>query len=112
MRDGMAVLADEPEQDMRMMIVKLCDEDARNIAALDIKVTAIGRLLADHKPKRAIRQFIDTNQLIDRIGFSKMSIWRFEAAGTFPKHVRMGGKNVWDVEEIEAWIENHWKDRS
>lgn len=36
---------------------------------------------------------------------SRAQRWRNIRAGTFPKPIKMGSRNVWPEEEIEAWVE-------
>lgn len=52
---------------------------------------------------RLIRQ----DEVIERTGLSRTTIWRREKGGSFPKRVRLGDNSVaWREEEIEDWIES------
>ncbi len=43
--------------------------------------------------------------VIERTGLSRSSIYRNEAAGTFPKRVKLGKHaTAWDSREIDRWI--------
>ncbi|MGH7037065.1 MAG: helix-turn-helix transcriptional regulator [Stellaceae bacterium] len=51
---------------------------------------------------RILRQ----RQVIEKVGYSPMHIWRLEKAGRFPHRVKLGPNSVgWVAEEIDAWIE-------
>lgn len=50
-------------------------------------------------------RFLRTNQLIEKIGLSRSSIWRLESQGTFPKRRQIGpGAVGWLEEEVEKWM--------
>ena len=50
---------------------------------------------------RVLRQ----NQVIDRVGLSKSTMWRLIKAGRFPKPISLGPRAVgWLEDEIESWI--------
>lgn len=41
-------------------------------------------------------------EVVERVGYSKMHIWRLEKAGQFPRRVKLGPHRVaWVEEEIE-----------
>ena len=45
-------------------------------------------------------------EVIDRVGKSKASVYRDEAAGRFPKRMALGANSVgWLESEIDSWIE-------
>ncbi len=45
-------------------------------------------------------------QVLDRVGKSKASVYRDEAAGRFPKRIALGANSVgWLESEIDSWIE-------
>lgn len=51
---------------------------------------------------RILRQ----RQVIERVGYSPMHLWRLEKAGRFPQRVKLGPNSVgWVSTEIDAWIE-------
>ena len=44
-------------------------------------------------------------QVIEKVGYSGMHIWRLEKAGRFPRRVRLGPNSVgWVAEEVDDWI--------
>lgn len=44
-------------------------------------------------------------EVVERVGYSKMQIWRLEKAGRFPQRVKLGPHRVaWVEEEIEEWL--------
>ncbi len=50
-------------------------------------------------------RFLRTNQLIEKIGLSRSSIWRLESQGKFPKRRQIGpGAVGWLEEEVEKWM--------
>ena len=50
---------------------------------------------------RVLRQ----NQVIDRVGLSKSTMWRLIKVGQFPKPLSLGPRAVgWVEEEIDQWI--------
>ena len=51
-------------------------------------------------------RFLRLPQVIERVGYSPMHIWRLEKAGKFPRRVKLGPNSVgWVSTEIDAWIE-------
>jgi prophage regulatory protein len=53
-------------------------------------------------PLRVIR----LPEVLEKTGLGRTTIWRMEAAGTFPQSVSLGGKAVgWIEAEIDTWIE-------
>ena len=54
-----------------------------------------------HGVERLVRQ----DEVLDRTGLSRTSVWRLEKAGAFPKRRRIIGKTVaWVESEIVEWI--------
>ena len=50
---------------------------------------------------RILRQ----RQVIEKVGYSGMQIWRLEKAGRFPLRIKLGPNSVgWIAEEIDEWI--------
>jgi prophage regulatory protein len=51
-------------------------------------------------------QIIRLPRVLELTGLSRMSIYRFEKAGKFPKRVTLGENAVgWPLSEVEAWLE-------
>lgn len=49
-------------------------------------------------------QLLSKKQVRERIVLSYAQIDRLEAAGKFPKRVRLGFRVVWVADELEQWI--------
>lgn len=51
-------------------------------------------------------------QLRELVGFSRMHLGRLEAAGRFPKRVRLGPNTVaWVEAEVQNWLERRAAER-
>lgn len=49
-------------------------------------------------------RFLRLPQVVAKVGFCPMTIWRREKARTFPRRVKLGPNSVaWVEQEIEAW---------
>ena len=47
---------------------------------------------------------LNSNDVVKKIGLSKVTIWRMEQAGLFPKRVNLSDRRVgWAESEIEEW---------
>lgn len=51
-----------------------------------------------------IIRYIDKRQLLARVPYSYVTIWKRMKAGTFPAPRVLGGKNVWSEEEVNAYL--------
>jgi len=50
-------------------------------------------------------KIIRLKQVMETTGLARSTIYKFIAAGTFPKSVPLGGKSVgWVDEEIQEWV--------
>ena len=47
-------------------------------------------------PRRELRKIVPV---------SDMTIWRWEGAGQFPRHLSINGRNYWLESEIGTWLE-------
>ena len=57
-------------------------------------------------------KLLSKRQVTDRVLYSPQHIARLEAAGAFPKRVKLGGNRVgWVEAEITAWIETRIAER-
>ena len=55
-------------------------------------------------------RILKTNEVMKTIGLSKVTIWRMEKAGAFPKRINISSRRVgWLESEIEEWIESRPK---
>ena len=52
------------------------------------------------------KRLIDYPRLNDRVPASKMTLWRWEKEGRFPKRVKINGRNFWVEAEVDEYIEN------
>lgn len=43
-------------------------------------------------------------QVLDLIPVSRVTLYRMIKAGTFPHPVKFGGKSLWPMDEMKAWI--------
>jgi prophage regulatory protein len=43
-------------------------------------------------------------QVLARIGVSRSALYKWMAAGDFPKKVKMGSRTAWVEAEVDAWI--------
>ncbi len=50
--------------------------------------------------------------VLDMVGASAPTIWRWEKAGTFPRRIRLGGNSVGYLEsEILEWLQHRLDER-
>ncbi len=57
---------------------------------------------------RILRQ----RQVIEKVGYSPMHLWRLEKADRFPRRVKLGPNSVgWVSTEIDAWIKGRIEER-
>lgn len=54
---------------------------------------------------------VGAKQLHPRLSVGLRTLRSMDAAGKLPKPLRLGGKVLWNVAEIEAWIEAGCPDR-
>jgi prophage regulatory protein len=51
--------------------------------------------------------FLRLKQVISVTGLSRMTIWRLERAGEFPRRRQLGARSVaWLQSDVEQWIES------
>ncbi len=52
-------------------------------------------------------RFLRIDEVIDKVGLSRPTIWRLERVGQFPKRRQLGKNSVaWVEDEIEKWMES------
>jgi prophage regulatory protein len=52
-------------------------------------------------------RFLRINEVKDKVGLSRPTIWRLERAGEFPKRRQLGSRSVgWVEDEIEQWMQS------
>jgi prophage regulatory protein len=50
-------------------------------------------------------------QVKEKTGLGRSSIYAFEAAGKFPRRIKLGGHSVgWIAQEVNAWLEERIAD--
>ena len=55
-------------------------------------------------------RILKTNEVVKIIGLSKVTIWRIEKSGTFPKRINLTNRRVgWIESEILEWLESRPK---
>lgn len=47
--------------------------------------------------------YVSVKRVAERFEASAPTIWRWTAAGTFPKPVKLNGCTRWKLSDIEAW---------
>jgi prophage regulatory protein len=53
------------------------------------------------------RRFLSLLEVAEWAGVSRSTVLRWEAAGTFPRRVRLGPNRVaWDLHALEAWADS------
>lgn len=53
------------------------------------------------------RRLIRLPEVIEQVGLSERTLYRYVAAGTFPKPVKVGALSMWVSVEVETWVEEH-----
>ena len=56
-------------------------------------------------------RLLNRRQMRQRVPVSDMTIWRWEAADLFPRHLTINGRNYWRESELNAWLEARKPDR-
>ena len=50
-------------------------------------------------------RLINSKQIVEIVPYSLFHLSRLEAAGKFPKRIKLGdGRIAWSLREVEAWI--------
>jgi len=44
--------------------------------------------------------------LADLLGVSRSHIYRLDGEGKLPRGIHLGGRKVWSVEQVRAWLED------
>jgi prophage regulatory protein len=54
-----------------------------------------------------MERFLRIGDVVERVGLSRVSVWRRERDGDFPRRVKLGPNSVaWKESEIAAWMES------
>ena len=52
-------------------------------------------------------RILNSNEVVKKIGWSKVTVWRMERAGLFPKRINLSDRRVgWKESEIEDWVDS------
>ena len=52
-------------------------------------------------------KILRTPEILSLTGLSRVTLWRKEREGTFPKRVQLGANSIgWKSDEIDAWLES------
>ena len=52
-------------------------------------------------------RILNSNEVVKKIGLSKVTIWRRERDGSFPKRINLSERRVgWVESEIEDWVDS------
>mgnify|MGYP001220639345 CR=1 FL=1 len=55
-------------------------------------------------------RILNSNEVVKKIGWSKVTVWRMERAGLFPKRINLSDKRVgWAESKIEDWLDSRSK---
>ena len=55
-------------------------------------------------------RILNSNEVVKKIGWSKVTVWRMERAGLFPKRINLSERRVgWVKSEIEDWLDSRPK---
>jgi predicted DNA-binding transcriptional regulator AlpA len=58
-------------------------------------------------PGQFEERLLNRRMLRRLVPVSDMSIWRWEQAGQFPRHLTINSRNFWLLSEVMRWIANH-----
>lgn len=50
-------------------------------------------------------RLLSFHQVQPRVQLSRVTIWRWEKEGKFPKHIKLGRSIRWRESDIQAWID-------
>lgn len=67
------------------------------------------RKIANRKPEREVRnRLLSVNDLVDKLGVSRMSLYRWRKSGKFPEGRKIAGSNMvkWRESAIDQWIQD------
>lgn len=57
------------------------------------------------------KKLIRLPDVLDAVGLSERTLYRYVAAGVFHKLVKIGSLSMWVASEIEAWVDNRIAER-
>ena len=55
-------------------------------------------------------RILNSNEVVKKIGLSKVTVWRMERAGLFPMRINLSDRRMgWAESEIEDWLDSRPK---
>lgn len=66
------------------------------------------RKLANRKPEREVRnRLLSINEVVDILGVSRMTLYRWRDSGRFPEGRKIAGSNMvrWRESTVDQWID-------
>lgn len=67
---------------------------------------------AESWPTTGSTRVLRKREIIDRVGYSLMHLYRLEKLGLFPGRIRLGPNSVgWIEGEVDAWIKERIRQR-
>lgn len=61
----------------------------------------------NHAPAKAEDRFLRIPEVCRMVGYSRASLYRLEAAGHFPRRIKLGpAATAWRLSDIRAWMES------
>ncbi|KAB0676002.1 helix-turn-helix transcriptional regulator [Aureimonas leprariae] len=58
-------------------------------------------------PPTALPPLLTTSDIVRLIGISRVTIWRLEKGGTFPKPIVIGKSKRWQRADVAAFLDAH-----
>lgn len=68
--------------------------------------------LAPKRPRKLPRLVVDAKRLAKLLGLGVRTIRTHDAGGKIPAPIRIGGRVVWSIDEIRAWLRAGAPDRA
>ena len=69
--------------------------------------------LHDRAPNPGVPRLLTEAQVLGLVPISRVTLWRWESNGEFPKRVRLGEVRVgWPENEVNAWIRDRMAART
>lgn len=57
--------------------------------------------------KKPPRNILPVKLAEQKVGFTRLTMWRMEKKGNFPKRVQLTGKKIgWFEDELDEWLES------
>ena len=78
-----------------------------NCSVVSILVAMTGTKHKEEAMDKPPLEFLREREVCDKVKFSRVSLWKLEKAGQFPRRRRVGPNSVrWVRSEVEAWMES------